>query len=206
MDFDSNHENRSHNQRLETEGMMAHVNGSQTTSSPAWNTYKTAPIDPGHHFSPPPHRRAISLHPDLTRPNAGDKETSPPPPKEELEPEVHHTNPMSSPKFGEESSPLRHHLDAAPDVNLSRVRTPFISALFWTHPHPQQRPLTQVRCDSGELAPQNHGVAGRLFLATIASPSLDPSHPSWSQPSRLDQSHTSSFRKILALHLNFNGS
>jgi hypothetical protein len=67
-----------------------------------------APVGPGHLFSPAAkhrHRRAILLHPDIARPVAKDKET-PPPLEEEPEPEVHHTSPATSPKFGREGSPL----------------------------------------------------------------------------------------------------
>jgi hypothetical protein len=186
---------------------MVCVNGSWSTSSPAWNTYKMAPVDVGHHFPHLLNRRSLShcfIAPNLNRPDVKDKET--PPPEEELESEVHHTNPVTSPKLGEGSRPPRHHLDAALDLNFSRVRTPFVSDFFWTHPHTQPRPLAQARCDSSENVPQSHGAASRLSRATIASLALHPSHPYRSHWSRLDQSHTSSFHKILALHLDFNGS
>jgi hypothetical protein len=188
---------------------MVCVIGSRSTSSSAWGTYKTAPVKLGHLFSPAAkHHRchAVSLHPDLAQSVAKDKETSPPPPEEEPELEVHHTGPVASPKFRGEGSPSQHHVDAAPDLNSSRVRTPFIPALIWTHPHLQPRSLAQARCDSDELMPWSHGSASRMSCAAVTSLALDPSRSSRRQQSRLDQSHTPSPHKILAFHLGFNGS
>jgi hypothetical protein len=90
--------------------LMARVIGSRSTSSLAWNTYKTALVDPDHFFTPPAkhrHHRTISPCPDLVRLVIEEEETPPPPPpEEEPEQEVHHTGPMTSLKFGGESSPL----------------------------------------------------------------------------------------------------
>jgi hypothetical protein len=150
--------------------------------------------------------RTISSHPDPAHLDAKVKETMSPPPEEEPEQEVHHTDPATSLKSGGEGSPLQHHLDAASHLYLSWVRTRFISTSFWTDPHPQLRPLPQARHDSSELVPWRHGTTGHLSRAAVTSSASDPGHPSQSQRSRLDQSHTSSLHKILALHLGFNGS
>jgi hypothetical protein len=93
---------------LKPKTLMAHVIGSQSTSSRAWNTYRTASVDPGNLFSSPAkdcHHRTISPHPDLIRLVTEEEETPlPPPSEEELELEVHHTGLMTSLKCGVESS------------------------------------------------------------------------------------------------------
>jgi hypothetical protein len=55
-------ENGNHNHGLETEGWMARLIGSHSTSSPIWNSYKMDPNDPGHPFFPPAnHRRRLTV-------------------------------------------------------------------------------------------------------------------------------------------------
>jgi hypothetical protein len=102
IDFDLNLVNGSQNQRLETKTLMAHVFGSQSTSSSAWSTNKMALINPGHLFSSAAkhHRHhTILLHPNIARLVAKEEETPPPPSKEELKLEVHQKDPTTSPMF-----------------------------------------------------------------------------------------------------------
>jgi hypothetical protein len=68
IDFDSNHETQAIINIWKPKTLMECVIGSRSTSSPAWSTYKTAPVDPSHLFSPPaatPFHCTLSL-PDQT--------------------------------------------------------------------------------------------------------------------------------------------
>jgi hypothetical protein len=100
IDFDSNSVNGSRNQWLETKTLMVCIVGSRLTSSQLGAPIKWPSSIPAISFPPiskKRYRHSVSLHPDLARLVAKEEETPLPPLKDELNPEVHHMDPTTSP-------------------------------------------------------------------------------------------------------------